>query len=207
MWHAESSDLMFDICLTAATDNLTYRTNILKTRDRLLAESIHGNYYWSTGLSHKVTKQTLPDMFPGENMMGKILMKVRKELLLQEMNNKENQTDLKTQEKTSSQEIQVETEEIFLEQKSDHKTPSKSDTQKPQIQQKPQTLINLKRKSSETPPNDREDKKLATNATPVNDVDFNENTTLNESLYSFAQSDTVKTSLIQKLDNEQNFFD
>ena len=121
--------------------------------------------------------------------------------------NKENQTDLKTQDKPSSQEVKVETEEIFLEHKTDNKTPSKGDAQKPKIHQKPQTLITLKRKSSQTPSNDREDKKLATNATPVYDVDVNEDTPLNDSLYPFAQSDTVKISLTQKLDDEQNSFD
>ena len=47
MWNSESSTLMTSICLAAANDNETYRTNILKTKDRYLAESINRNYFWS----------------------------------------------------------------------------------------------------------------------------------------------------------------
>ena len=134
MWNSESSTIMFNICLAAANDNETYKTNILKTRDRYLAESITGNYFWGTGLSHTVTKQTITTMYPGENEMRKILMRVREAL-----NNQEFDTDiteqkiedliatpvsqLKTDQETTEQEIdtaasQVITDQITTEQAS-----------------------------------------------------------------------------------------
>ena len=76
-WSRDNFDLMSDICLTCASQNRSYRKNILKTDDRLLVESLSNQYLWSSGLTHEQTKKTRPDKFPGKNEMGLILMNIR----------------------------------------------------------------------------------------------------------------------------------
>ena len=145
---------MTSICLAAASDNETYRTSILKTKDRYLAESINGNYFWSTGLSHKVTKQTNLDMFPGDNEMGKILMGVRETLRKQEedfviVNEQKSIVDKQTTKP-------IEEQDTFQQTAASPELSS----QKPPLSDKP----TLKRKLTNTPqqvhlPNDRDEKK------------------------------------------------
>lgn len=87
MWHDMSLKLMTDICLEAATQDATYRRNILATGNRYLAESIMDQYYWATALNHYETKHTRIDKLPGQNKMGVILMNIRDILRNSSQNN------------------------------------------------------------------------------------------------------------------------
>lgn len=186
LWNSDSSTLMTKICLAAANENVTYRANILKTKDRYLAESIPGNYYWSTGLSHKVSKNTVTYMFPGDNEMGKILMVVRDQLISQDekMNqiNEEKPVDQVIHEQTAaSPELRI---------------------NKPAITPKPNIVI--KRKPSESPANDRDDKKIANFPTPTYQQRELNNTVFDESNLSSTQSDPLQTSHLLSGDDDEN---
>ena len=190
MWNSESSKLMTSICLAAATDNETYRTNILKTKDRYLAESINGNYFWSTGLSHKVTKQTNLNMFPGDNEMGKILMGVRETLRKQE--------DLAiVNENTFELEKQPIEEQDTFEQTA--ASPELS-SQKPPLSEKP----NYKRRATSTPPNARDEKKLANYKTPTFNLIEDNETVFDDSSISPTQSDPLRTSHLLSGNEDEN---
>ena len=186
MWNSDSSTLMTKLCLAAANENVTYRANILKTKDRYLAESIPGNYYWSTGLSHKVSKNTVTYMFPGDNEMGKILMVVRDQLISQDekMNqiNEEKPVDQVIHEQTAaSPELRI---------------------NKPAITPKPNIVI--KRKPSESPANDRDDKKIANFPTPTYQQRELNYTVFDESNLSSTQSDPLQTSHLLSGDDDEN---
>ena len=192
MWNKESSVIMYDICVAAANENDTYRSNILKTRDRYLAESISGNYFWSTGLSHKVTKQTIISMFPGENEMGKILMRVRDLLNLQE-NDKYNKNTEEYKEVSSSPASSISTN---VTNNQTNNTPVNSG-EKPQVQQKP----DLKRKPTSSPLNTREDKKIDNNITPTST--FNSQNVLDESIFSPTLNNPVKNLQLPESGEEE----
>ena len=53
---------------------------LLNSGEKLIVEAVRGDYYWSSGLDKKTAVTTDPDHWPGLNMMGKILMKIRKEM-------------------------------------------------------------------------------------------------------------------------------
>ena len=69
---------MTEICLEATKQNKKYRENILKTVDRVIVEDIPGQFVWSSGVTHAQTRRINPDNFPGQNQMGNIMMKMRK---------------------------------------------------------------------------------------------------------------------------------
>lgn len=115
-WSTENFDLMTEICLCCAEQSETYRSNIVKTENRLLVESISKQYVWSSGLTHEQTKHTRADKFPGKNQMGIILMNVRDQL--------KNNTNTSSSKPCSENEKEP-------------KTKTNSHTQKPALKRKP----------------------------------------------------------------------
>lgn len=54
----------------------------------IIAEAVAGDRYWSAGLNKSVALTTPPEMWPGKNVMGQLLMELRKELLNQGRRNR-----------------------------------------------------------------------------------------------------------------------
>ena len=93
-----------------------------------------------------------------------------------------------TEQSTATPASQVITDQVTTEQAS--ATPRNSD-QKPPLLQKP--LFTLKQKPSETPPNDREQKKIDTSTTPIYTLNENDNSLLYDSFFSLTQRDPLIT--------------
>ena len=58
-------------------DVKVFRELLLSTRGKILVEAVSRNYFWSSGLDKVKTKATLPHLWPGKNIMGKLLMTLR----------------------------------------------------------------------------------------------------------------------------------
>lgn len=87
------------ICMTATGDNnflnegivegtlLFIDTNgeyyLLSTGDKILAEASPYDTIWGIGLEASDFDSTHPDRWPGKNLLGKVLMRVREELKTQ----------------------------------------------------------------------------------------------------------------------------
>ena len=46
----------------------------------MIVEAVPGDVFWSCGLDKEAAAKTDPDYYPGKNILGKILMKIRDEL-------------------------------------------------------------------------------------------------------------------------------
>ena len=78
-WLPVAKNVAYKACLAKFSQNRHCRTHLLDTKDTILAES-GPDRTWGTGI-----KMTEPDAFdkqkwPGENLLGNILMRIRKEL-------------------------------------------------------------------------------------------------------------------------------
>ena len=78
--------------------------------------------------------------------------------------------------------------------------PRNSD-QKPPLLQKPH--FTLKRKSSETPPNDREEKKIDTSTTPINKLNESDSSLLDDSFFPLTQQDPLRTFNLSQSGEEE----
>ena len=52
-----------------------FRKELLKTENSILAEAVRGDYYWSSGLDRDLVMTTKKKYWPGQNVMGKLLLK------------------------------------------------------------------------------------------------------------------------------------
>jgi len=53
---------------------------LISTEDKHIAEASPYDSVWGTGLDIETTKQTLSSQWPGQNLLGKILMEVRDDI-------------------------------------------------------------------------------------------------------------------------------
>ena len=125
-------------------------------------------------------------MFPGDNEMGKILMGVRETL------RKQAEDFVIVNEKKS--EVDKQTTKPIEEQDTFEQTAASSElsSQKPPLSDKP----TLKRKPTSSPPNDRDEKKLANYKTPTSNLNEDDETVFSDSSVSPRQSDPLRTSLL-----------
>ena len=66
------------MCYEAAQQDDTYMNSLLDSEDAILVEAVNGQYYWGSGIGIYATNHTIYEHLPGENIMGKIHMNVRK---------------------------------------------------------------------------------------------------------------------------------
>ena len=57
-----------------------FRKELIESADKLLVEASATDKSWGSGLTYNLTLTTLPDQFPGKNMLGKLLVELRNEL-------------------------------------------------------------------------------------------------------------------------------
>ena len=80
-WEQRKEEVMQTI-LTAKTEQVqAFRDELLDSEDTVLAGAATGDYFWGTGLSVDQTKRTRKNKWPGTNRMGKLLWKIRLELI------------------------------------------------------------------------------------------------------------------------------
>lgn len=80
LWKPHSLGAMEKVIHHKAKCHGPFREALIKSGHDILVEST-SNTFWGAGLSSGQILNTKPSFFPGENMLGKLLMKLRSELL------------------------------------------------------------------------------------------------------------------------------
>ncbi len=79
VWMKSELDVYDEICYEAAKQDETYYNKLIGS-DGLLVEAVQDNYKWSCGLSVTAAMKTQSDKFRGQNLMGKVHMRIRDRL-------------------------------------------------------------------------------------------------------------------------------
>lgn len=78
-WENDNLSIMKNLLKEKASTCPEFRECLLEQKDKILAESTY-NKRWGTGLNKWVTEATKPDFWPGNNMLGVMLMELTEEL-------------------------------------------------------------------------------------------------------------------------------
>ena len=81
-WTKHSDNIVYNGCLLKFSQNIYLKKQLLETKNELLAEASPYDIIWGIGLIEKdaIKYITKSWNFPGENKLGKCLMKVRETL-------------------------------------------------------------------------------------------------------------------------------
>ena len=79
-WEEDNLPYMMNLLREKAQTCVDVRNTMLESDDGILAEATY-NTFWGTGLSSEMTKVTLPQYWPGRNVLGAMQMDLRAELL------------------------------------------------------------------------------------------------------------------------------
>lgn len=80
VWNEKRQDAMYRAVLEKFRQNPRLKNALLETGDAVLVESSPKDKIWGIGLSEKTARQISPQEWPGQNLLGQILMKVRQDL-------------------------------------------------------------------------------------------------------------------------------
>jgi ribA/ribD-fused uncharacterized protein len=80
-WENDNLQIMNDLLREKAKSCAEFRECLLENKDKMLAESAYSKK-WGSGLNKWVTEATKPDFWPGNNVLGMMLMEVTSELLM-----------------------------------------------------------------------------------------------------------------------------
>lgn len=81
IWAANREQIMYDGLLLKFGQNAgEMKSHLILTGDRLLVEASPYDKIWGIGLSAETAKNTPQDKWPGLNLLGKCLVKVREQL-------------------------------------------------------------------------------------------------------------------------------
>lgn len=78
-WKDLRCDEMSKVLSAKAKSSAKFKNELLETGSKILSEGLT-DMYWGSGLTHMITQTTKPHFWPGCNMLGKLLMKLRQEL-------------------------------------------------------------------------------------------------------------------------------
>ena len=78
-WHTIKYDVMKEVLRAKLSSSQQFKDALLDTGDKILVEARIDDY-WGSGLSHALTVNTNPDMYPGSNKLGLLLAELRGEL-------------------------------------------------------------------------------------------------------------------------------
>lgn len=79
-WESERLDVMRHIIQAKLESVPEYRHQLVNAR-RVIAECVPGDNYWSSGLSKDLTVWCREENWPGKNIMGKLHMKLREDII------------------------------------------------------------------------------------------------------------------------------
>ena len=79
-WERVREDVMEYACYLKFFQNHDIRRALLDTGDAHLVEAAPNDNVWGIGINETQARQTSPSTWPGANLLGKVLMKVRKHL-------------------------------------------------------------------------------------------------------------------------------
>jgi ribA/ribD-fused uncharacterized protein len=78
-WDLVKKSVMEDLIEQKINKCPSFKEALILSENKYLVEAT-GDLYWASGLSPGLTAATLPDFFPGENMLGRILMAKRENI-------------------------------------------------------------------------------------------------------------------------------
>eukprot|EP00549_Striatella_unipunctata_P016436 CAMPEP_0118688966 /NCGR_PEP_ID=MMETSP0800-20121206/9210_1 /TAXON_ID=210618 ORGANISM="Striatella unipunctata, Strain CCMP2910" /NCGR_SAMPLE_ID=MMETSP0800 /ASSEMBLY_ACC=CAM_ASM_000638 /LENGTH=201 /DNA_ID=CAMNT_0006586277 /DNA_START=146 /DNA_END=751 /DNA_ORIENTATION=- len=84
IWTKKSFSIMVNGLILKFGQNDDLREILLSTEDRLVAEASPRDRRWGIGMGETTAKKTPVDQWPGLNLLGKALMKVRSQLIRQQ---------------------------------------------------------------------------------------------------------------------------
>lgn len=87
-WDKVKGGFMYYILEQKARQVKEFHRELLDSGDTVLVESVQGNLDWASGLNEEATKRTPQELWPGQNKLGKLLMKLRKQLREEEAKQK-----------------------------------------------------------------------------------------------------------------------
>ena len=79
-WASMKEKVMKQVLTAKAESCHDFRKNLLSMESSILAQAVHDDYFWSTGLDKELLLKTKKKNWPGENVMGKILTELRENL-------------------------------------------------------------------------------------------------------------------------------
>ena len=100
-WEQDNIAIMRELLEVKAEQCLPFHDCLIEHKDSVLAEATPSKY-WATGVSPFVTQNCSPDFWPGQNMLGVLLMELTEALLQNDNNQKSENND-----KNAAQDIQT----------------------------------------------------------------------------------------------------
>jgi len=86
-WNREKGRIVFEGNLHKFSQNPELADFLFSTGDRVLVEASPDDSIWGIGLNEQVARITAPDQWPGENLLGFALMRVRDALRVKSKKN------------------------------------------------------------------------------------------------------------------------
>ena len=80
-WDEHKSFIVKRALAAKFTQNKALGEQLKATKDKTLVEAAHYDTVWGIGLSADHPDAKFPEKWPGENLLGQLLMEVRQELL------------------------------------------------------------------------------------------------------------------------------
>jgi len=80
LWDKNKFDIVFNGCKAKFTQNEKLKKALLETGDKTLVEASPFDRVWGIALDEVTARKTDPQKWPGENLLGKILTKLRDSL-------------------------------------------------------------------------------------------------------------------------------
>ena len=77
VWDQHKESIVLEANMAKFQQNAGLRKLLLSTGDALLAQHTYSDYVWGTGMGKF---DLIPEQWPGKNLLGKILVKVRSNL-------------------------------------------------------------------------------------------------------------------------------
>lgn len=86
-WNREKGRIVFEGNLHKFAQNPELADFLFSTGDRVLVEASPDDSIWGIGLNEQMARSTAPDQWPGENLLGFALMRVRYALRMKSKKN------------------------------------------------------------------------------------------------------------------------
>lgn len=80
IWAENRERIVYEGLLLKFNQNVDLKEHLILTRDRLLVEASPYDKIWGIGISAETARNTPQDKWPGKNLLGKCLVKVREQL-------------------------------------------------------------------------------------------------------------------------------
>ena len=84
-WNLMKYEVMREVLQAKIESSPKFKQELLDSNDQLLVEASATDTFWGSGLTYNLSLTTLPDKFPGKNMLGKLLMQLRAEVRAQQL--------------------------------------------------------------------------------------------------------------------------